>query len=1145
MIKVILTIIVFLTCLCSAIAEWDLTLIRTVPGKTNMKLLTVPFEGLNRQSVNPNDSNRRFLIFNGPIHRRFVGYEIYNKSILYQSTDSSDLRLASCFSEVVSTGKGVYGFGKYLIEFQNFNNTSKNISFIFNTLDSKAGMDNVLNGRPYHSDWTMQYYETDKSAYVIIDNGDSSSYRYIDTVFLGQTNREINYWYAYWREQAPLAKDFYVKTTPFPMNPYLVNDTNKLYNIKIGTKITFDTVYHNFGEQDRFGYNTVETNGPYDYYNDPPNIPDYDSLQKGNIFTTPAYYYFTNDPSGWTLGMKITAENSDTIILNKNKKLYINGFDYNSGGDTLFMKQGSTIIKEDSAKLNACFGGVIIDEGCNSVWSANSMQRIYEYSRLIYSGTSHLVNNGGKVQIDGYATLSLAANTTLVFDGSNTNLELKPNSIVQLGENAKIEFKNGAYLIADGSDISSAQGSHGRGIVLENAGEQTSITNCTFTNLRNSIFVKNTDSNYFGVFKNISNDTFYTDASCNYVIEAKNANNITVSNNYISMTPGKGVGILMRYYINQGNEESASPTYAVNVMGNVISNGIVSAAFISFTNSYPYINFKYNYCNGSVSNTNIAYRQTYGNIKYNFIANSSGKNLDLIQAHPDVLSNTFESYIMNVTINDSYPYLAPISTSSDGGWVWRGGKNTLTSTSNGNIYYNNGNALLDWGQNIFYKSYYNFHLQGRINEPSGVYYVRNNCFNGSNIPSTSLRDYYSDTTVVIPYYEGSNFSCNTSDAGTIWLIDDLGNGFYDTLYRTNDNSGYQPDEDEGLYSSAIIKKLNDDNYGAVSTFKTLINAHPQSSYTEACLYDLYECYHKLDTSANQTTHDILYSDLKYFLDSRIESGLYSDEFNLIAYNITVMCLASISEYYEAMSGYEFIALYHPDEYLSFLASWDYAEIEDLMNGSGGISSKEENMTQEEYYKKLKKRIDRKINDDPVKKMVKKSFDRTKAEKFSKIEKDAASRTNSNETAKQEIARMKSKYDDAKMKAVSIMRTSKSLTREEKDRKQIEDILLTKTEENKESATFSNIVPDEYSISQNYPNPFNPNTKINFALPKQGFVSLKIYDITGREIKTLVNEVKQAGYYTVDFNGSHLSSGVYFYRIKSGNFVSVKRMVLIK
>ncbi len=94
-------------------------------------------------------------------------------------------------------------------------------------------------------------------------------------------------------------------------------------------------------------------------------------------------------------------------------------------------------------------------------------------------------------------------------------------------------------------------------------------------------------------------------------------------------------------------------------------------------------------------------------------------------------------------------------------------------------------------------------------------------------------------------------------------------------------------------------------------------------------------------------------------------------------------------------------------------------------------------------------------------------------------------------------------------------------------------------------TFNDNLPTSYKLSQNYPNPFNPATKINFALPKQGFVTLKIYDITGREIKTLVNEVKQAGYYTVDFNGSSLASGVYFYMIKSGDFVMTKKMVMVK
>ncbi|MCX6163074.1 MAG: T9SS type A sorting domain-containing protein [Ignavibacteriae bacterium] len=89
------------------------------------------------------------------------------------------------------------------------------------------------------------------------------------------------------------------------------------------------------------------------------------------------------------------------------------------------------------------------------------------------------------------------------------------------------------------------------------------------------------------------------------------------------------------------------------------------------------------------------------------------------------------------------------------------------------------------------------------------------------------------------------------------------------------------------------------------------------------------------------------------------------------------------------------------------------------------------------------------------------------------------------------------------------------------------------------------VPDEYKLEQNYPNPFNPVTKINFDLQKSGFVTLKIYDILGKEIATLVNGMKNAGSYFVDFDGSSLSSGMYFYRLETNEFVATKEMVLRK
>ncbi len=88
-------------------------------------------------------------------------------------------------------------------------------------------------------------------------------------------------------------------------------------------------------------------------------------------------------------------------------------------------------------------------------------------------------------------------------------------------------------------------------------------------------------------------------------------------------------------------------------------------------------------------------------------------------------------------------------------------------------------------------------------------------------------------------------------------------------------------------------------------------------------------------------------------------------------------------------------------------------------------------------------------------------------------------------------------------------------------------------------------PKEYSLSQNNPNPFNPITNIKFDIPEEGFVSLKVYDIVGKEVATLVNEVKPAGSYIVKFDGSNLSNSVYYYKMQTGDFFEVRKMVLIK
>ena len=89
------------------------------------------------------------------------------------------------------------------------------------------------------------------------------------------------------------------------------------------------------------------------------------------------------------------------------------------------------------------------------------------------------------------------------------------------------------------------------------------------------------------------------------------------------------------------------------------------------------------------------------------------------------------------------------------------------------------------------------------------------------------------------------------------------------------------------------------------------------------------------------------------------------------------------------------------------------------------------------------------------------------------------------------------------------------------------------------------MPVKYALEQNYPNPFNPATQIKYSILSAGNVSLKVYDVLGREVADLVNKHQDAGHYTVNFNASALSSGIYFYRIESGSFVNVKKMMLVK
>ncbi len=114
-----------------------------------------------------------------------------------------------------------------------------------------------------------------------------------------------------------------------------------------------------------------------------------------------------------------------------------------------------------------------------------------------------------------------------------------------------------------------------------------------------------------------------------------------------------------------------------------------------------------------------------------------------------------------------------------------------------------------------------------------------------------------------------------------------------------------------------------------------------------------------------------------------------------------------------------------------------------------------------------------------------------------------------------------------------------------DSQEFQSSKSSRTSELSKSGELLNDVPEKYELKDNYPNPFNPTTNIKYDLPVSGFVSLKIFDITGREVANLVNENKNAGRFSVEWNASQFASGTYFYKIVAGEFSQVKRMILIK
>lgn len=549
-------------------------------------------------------------------------------------------------------------------------------------------------------------------------------------------------------------------------------------------------------------------------------------------------------------------------------------------------------------------------------------------------------------------------------------------------------------------------------------------------------------------------------------------------------------------------------------------------------------------------NRNYSLINTSGTVRNNIIESESNfypklsYSMYLINSSPDFLNNIIISQNVNYLIRvNSSPNLAPVIT-NDGQVIWTGGLNKLSSSNYNNLYLNDNTTpsfvTLKYGRNSFSVKDEPevLHINGYLNSYETEYPAMYNCWrilDGSGIaPKYSL---FNNNNEPITLILEQNSDCQETFGNVVdRIITEKGNGIIDTILITQSN--YQSNNtDLAIYSTGLKNQKLNNFTASISNFKNLINEYPYSTYILKTLYNLYECYVSVDTNRSQNSRNIIFSDLKDFLEQKIQQYDTNISFVNTAFDFYLKCEIKKKNYQQAMNGYQLIAENSPSALERLMASINYIDVEGLQQGNSG-GNKDESDNSYELTQNLKGK--------PIKSILLDSYKKSN-QQIKQKEKEDIKNSNDITKTKADLNKKHSSENLLKNRAVENISISSSLTKKERGERIQKDLILltSRGEVSEKSVKKTTNVTSIYDLSQNYPNPFNPITNIKYQIPKTGLVTLKIYDMLGREIKTLVNEVKNPGSYMVSFNGSEFASGVYFYRIQAGDFIQVKKMLMIK
>lgn len=740
------------------------------------------------------------------------------------------------------------------------------------------------------------------------------------------------------------------------------------------------------------------------------------------------------------------------------------------------------------------------------------------------------------------------------------NIAQSDTTFLEIPDSTKITFKSKAASLSMLSKYIEIKMGAGATLTFDSAttfnAQNLKFTSTDTTKPWNGIYFKNMDTVIIN--KCEINNVNGNNSNSGYTVSMINTKNIDIDSSKIDNKNSSAGGIHIYYLTNLYMDPTINITSNTIKVSTDTCDGIRVTPYGWLTLSgYIYGNKIINTSSGGGRYGIYGFDLVATPIKHNYIENFENgiltwySSLDLFENTIDTknISNGWDLYGIVSEYNLSNAYESRL-----------GGSNVLTTFDGRNICLDALDLNISEGNNIF-----------NINDDDGYHMAgyfptaklekqpaNNNCF---KIEGVSVGDEYGirkDVTesngITDVVFDFGSFNCspdpnycnfylgvNTSD--TVWIecAGGMGGGQKEGASVTSEENIYLQ-----IYDSLSINMRKKQYELAAQKCMTLLDNYADSAKSINVVDKLY----RTALAENKV------SELKSYYESFIQNHPNHTLIIQRMFYYIQKAKAKLGQYESARTGFQTIMSQFPTSLEGLAARWDYMATELLSNGGNGGGEKEIMVNRSLTTKQKRERLV-KLVEDPL--------DKYDKNKFSKNDRKIIV-TNIVKSFESQSSKEKKKFNELKTKTLTNKATDSEQKEYKKKRKLQEiikiqhvstidqhinavqqDIKIVFESDKNVNKDNNSIVPSQYKLSQNYPNPFNPTTQINYEIKFAGFVSLKVYDLLGREIAELINEKQDAGSYMINFDASKymLSSGIYFYRIKAGEFVDTKRMVLVK